>query len=110
MSETTAPYGQNTRQTPLRWRRWVLLALAALALVTARVLHDSWVALGQGAVAETRGDYREAVDHYLHAVRMYVPASPFVGRALVRLTALAEAAAQDGDLEEIGRASCRERV
>jgi hypothetical protein len=83
-----------------RWRRWawVAIALAALAVVAGRVLHDSWSALTAGEDAERRGDGATAVRQYLHAARMYVPGSPFVQRALDRLQAIAASAEAAGDL------------
>jgi hypothetical protein len=75
------------------------LAAVALALVTGRVLHDSWSALGDGQAAEARGERPQAIRQYLRAARMYVPGSPFVGRALARLEGLAAASASAGDLQ-----------
>ncbi len=69
----------------------------ALALLVGRVRSDSRAALGQGAVAEQAGDRSQAVRHYLHAARMYVPGSASVRQALDRLEAIAGAAAQVGD-------------
>lgn len=82
---------------PRAWRRYALIAAAALAVVAGRVLHDSWSALTAGEDAERRGDRTEAVRSYLQAVRMYVPGSPFVARALDRLTAMAGAAESRSD-------------
>jgi hypothetical protein len=72
-------------------------ALAALAVVTVRVVLDSRAALRAGEDAERRGEAAEASRHYLHAVRMYAPGSPYVGRALDRLEAQAATAAKNGD-------------
>ena len=100
MSDTApfvAPPPEPRRGPGRRWALYGGLALIALGVVTARVLHDSSAALGAGAAAQARGDGAEASRHYLHALRMYAPGSPYVGRALERLEAMAAAAAAAGD-------------
>jgi hypothetical protein len=69
----------------------------ALGLLVGRVLVDSRAALREGEAAEGQGDRPQAARHYLHAVRMYVPGSPFVSRALDRLEGMGAAAARAGD-------------
>jgi hypothetical protein len=96
LSDTQA-YSRQNRRPAIRWRRWLALAALALAVVTARVLHDSRAALLAGLAAET-SDRPAAIRQYLQAVRMYVPGSPFVGRALDRLEALATQARAAGDI------------
>jgi hypothetical protein len=84
---------------PPRWGRWLLVAGLALAVVTGRVLHDSWWSLRAGQAAQASGpEHRAAaIRHYLRAARMYLPGSPFVNRALDHLTTIADQAAQAGD-------------
>jgi hypothetical protein len=86
------------QKRPRRLWRWALVALAALGVVGGRVLHDSWAALTAGEDAERRNAPVEAAREYLHAVRMYLPGSPFVRRALDRLESMAGAAARAGDV------------
>jgi hypothetical protein len=81
-----------------RWRGYLLIVLAALAVVVGRVAHDSWSALRAGDAVLARGDATAATREYLHAVRMYLPRSPFVARALDRLDQVARKAAAAGDL------------
>jgi hypothetical protein len=83
---------------------WLLLAVLALGIVVARVVIDSRAALRAGVAAEAAGDRARASREYLHAVRMYVPGSPSVRRAVERLEALAQTAAQAGNLEDERRA------
>jgi hypothetical protein len=61
------------------------------------VLHDSRAAWRAGVRAEESGDRDGAIRQYLHAARMYVPASPFVRQAVARLEANAVAAARTND-------------
>jgi hypothetical protein len=85
------------RRRPRRALRWVALGAVAMGLLVGRVLVDSRGALRAGEAAERQQDRPQAARHYLHAVRMYVPGSPFVGRALERLESMAAAAARSGD-------------
>ena len=78
---------------------WLLLAVVTLAIVMVRVTIDSRAALRAGVDAETAGDRSRASREYLHAIRMYVPGSSSVKRAVERLEAMAGAAAEAGDLE-----------
>lgn len=80
-------------------RAWVLLGLIALALVAGRVLLDSRAALRAGEAALAAGETRTAIRHLHHAVRMYVPGSPYVGSALGQLGTLADRAAADNEVE-----------
>jgi hypothetical protein len=80
-----------------RWGWWLVLAGVAVALVVGRVLRDSQAALLAGAAAEASGDSARAAREYLHAIRMYVPGSPFVRKAVERLEVMAAAAAQAGE-------------
>jgi hypothetical protein len=84
---------------PPRLGRWLLVAGLALAVVTGRVLHDSWSSLRAGQAAQASGpEHRAAaIRHYLRAARMYLPGSPFVSRALDHLTTIANQGAQAGD-------------
>jgi hypothetical protein len=91
------PYGSRST-LGRRLTIYGTFALCALAVVTVRVLQDSATALEVGDEAARRGDPAEAARHYLHAVRMYVPGSPYVGRGLDRLETLATAAAKSGDV------------
>jgi hypothetical protein len=81
-----------------RWAGYLLVVLLALLVVAGRVAHDSWAALRAGDAALDRGDRAVATREYLHAVRMYLPGSPFVARALQRLEEVARTAAGAGDL------------
>jgi hypothetical protein len=90
------PYGSRST-LGRRLALYGSFALCALGVVTVRVLQDSSAALDAGDEAARRGDPAEATRHYLHAVRMYVPGSPYVGRGLDRLETLATAAAKTGD-------------
>jgi hypothetical protein len=81
-----------------RWQGYLLVVLVALLVVGGRVAHDSWSALRAGDAALARGDRATATREYLHAVRMYLPGSPFVARALDRLDEVAGTAAAAGDL------------
>jgi hypothetical protein len=90
------PYGSRST-LGRRVALYTTFALCALGIVTARVLQDSASSLETGDEAARRGDPAEATRHYLHAVRMYVPGSPYVGRGLDRLETLATAAAKGGD-------------
>jgi len=85
----------------MRWPpRWVLIAIGmtlALAVVAVRLVVDARSALHAGEMSEARGDRLEAIRHYQDAVRLYLPASPYVRAALDRLEALVAAAAQAGD-------------
>ena len=91
------PYGSRS-PFGRRLALYGLLVLGALGVVTARVLYDSSAALDAGDAAALRGEPAEASRMYLHAVRMYAPGSPFVGRGLDRLETLAVAAAKSGDV------------
>jgi hypothetical protein len=90
------PYGSRST-LGRRLALYAAFAVCAFGVVTARVLQDSAAALDAGDEAARRGDPAEAARHYLHAVRMYVPGSPYVGRGLDRLETLASAAAKSGD-------------
>jgi hypothetical protein len=90
---------QAVPRGPRPWRRWVALGAVALAVVTGRVLHDSWSSLRAGQQAEAAGQRSAAIRQYLRAARMYVPGSPFVVRALDQLQGLAASAAGTGDLQ-----------
>jgi hypothetical protein len=76
---------------------WGAVVACALAVVLGRVLHDSSAALDAGRAAEQAGDRAAAVRHYQHAARMYAPGSPYVGRALDRLEAIAAEGQRLGD-------------
>jgi hypothetical protein len=76
---------------------WVLVGLAGLAVVVVRVLVDARAAVKAGEAALAQGQPDEAVRHFHHAVRMYVPGSPFGKRALVRLDEVAATARAAGD-------------
>lgn len=98
----TASYSLAKRRSAPRWRLWLLLGLLASAGLTTRVLVESKTALEQGEAALARGERTAALRSFQHAVRLYVPASPFVARALANLQRLAEQAAQaqDSDTEQ----------
>lgn len=102
MRDNTAPYSLAKRRSAPRWRRWLLVGLLVAAALTTRVLVESHAALDRGEAALVRGDRGAAIRSFQHAVRMYVPGSPFVARALAHLQALAEqaAAAQDAETEQ----------
>ena len=105
MRETTNPYSiaehlsvaRGASQSVSRGRVWLLVALLGGAGLTARVLLGARAAVQAGEAALARGDQSAAVRDFQHAVRLYLPASPFVAQAVAQLRGLAEAAAAAGD-------------
>jgi hypothetical protein len=93
----SVPYQLGVPQGRLRGRVWLLVGLLAAAGVAARVLVASQVAWQSGVAALGRADEAAAVRDFQQAVRLYVPASPFVARAVGQLRALAESAAAADD-------------
>ncbi len=94
-----SPDGAPLRRVRRYRGGWLVLAVAALGIVVVRVTIDSRAALRAGVEAEVRRDRARASREYLHAIRMYVPGSSSVRRAVERLEAMAHDAAQAGDLE-----------
>ncbi len=79
------------------WKTWLGAMILALLVVTGRVLWDSREALQAAEEAVAKNDKKGAARHYLQAVRMYVPGSPFVQGGLRGLTTLAAQARAVGD-------------
>lgn len=88
---------QANRRVRSGWPGFLAIALLALGLVVARVLADSASAVSAGDTASEQGNPELAIEHYQHAVRMYVPGSPYVRRALERLEKIAAGASQRGE-------------
>lgn len=85
-------------QGPLKpWKTWAGAVFLGLLIVTGRVLWDSREALRAAEMLMVKNDQKGAVRQYLHAVRMYVPGSPFVDGGLRGLTTLAAQARAAGD-------------
>ncbi len=85
---------------PERGRRLAIAGAGvflAFAVVVVRLLVEAQGAYRQGAAAEARGDFVQAVRHYLDAGRAYLPGNPTVRRALDRLDAIGIAAVTRGD-------------
>jgi hypothetical protein len=109
-----APRGPSGRVWP-----WVAVGLLGLAVVVVRVLVDSRAALRAGEVAlagvvDAEGgglapDRAEAIRQFHHAVRMYVPGSPYVARAVEHLRRLAAGARAGSDGADDGAAVAIER-
>lgn len=92
----------NPRRTPRYTKFWlvpVLLGAGVIVVLGGRLLVAGHEAIGAAESALARGDRVEAARSYLDALRCYVPGSPFEGRALDGLDALASAAADAGDSE-----------
>lgn len=81
-----------------RLLRGSLVAFAIASLVAARLLVASADEQQLAELALSRGDRDAAIVHYRRAARLYVPLSPFVGRALDGLRAQALRAEQEGDI------------
>ena len=96
----TRPTPMPGRGVPARGRSsgYAALVVVGLLVVGGRVLHDSRAALRAGDAAVARGQKVVATREYMHAVRMYLPGSPFVSGALARLEHVAREAASVGDL------------
>ena len=80
--------------------RWGLVSagvVLALVVVGSRLLWDARSKLMAGEHAEASGDRHAAIRHYQDAARLYVPGSPYVGRALDHLESVAASATRAGD-------------
>jgi len=89
---------QANRRVRSSWPGFAALGLLGLGLVVGRVLYDSASALSAGDEALSQGNPELGIEHYQHALRMYVPVSPYVRQALERLEEAAAAARERGDL------------
>jgi hypothetical protein len=75
----------------------LLLAVVALAVLTARMMREGESALARSDAAFDRGDLRESVLHARRAATLYAPGAPHVNAAYARLTAVAVGAEAAGD-------------
>lgn len=76
-----------------------VVVLAALGLLTGRVLLASRAELTDGRAAYARGDREAAVVHLRRAAHWYAPGSPFVPEALDELRRIARQAEMEGQEE-----------
>ena len=86
--ETDAASASSSR----RAFRVVGVLLVLLAAMIVRVTNEAASELALGRAAEDRGDTSVAMAHYRRAGGLYVPLSPYHGRALSNLLQLAESA------------------
>jgi hypothetical protein len=76
----------------------LLLAVLALAVLTARAVLDGEEHMRQSDAAFDRGDLRAATDHARRAAVLYAPGAPHVQAAYERLIAIATGAEASGQI------------